>query len=182
MNIETGLLSTERITLRTLRKQDLPVLMKLISDSEPAYLTGEVYPVTEGKLEDFYNKNQATDTRIWFLIIDRKSGNIIGETGFLRIFYPWRTSDYSLIIWDRNFHGRGYGAETAGMMLEYGFNYLNFHRLAIGVVAENRNAVKFWKKVGFVEEGVQRDGFFSKGKFSDFIMMSMLESEYRFSR
>lgn len=33
---------------------------------------------------------------------------------------PWRTSDFSLVIWDRAYWGTGYGQETAKLMLDYG--------------------------------------------------------------
>ncbi|WP_225969063.1 GNAT family N-acetyltransferase [Treponema pedis] len=64
-------------------------------------------------------------------------------------------------------------------MLDYGFNSLNFHRIAIGVVGLNERGLRFWKGIGFKEEGKQKDGFFNNGEYSDFIMMYLLEEEYR---
>jgi len=172
-------LESERTKLRTVRKDDLNVLAELMSDREIASLCGEVYPVTEKSLDEFYQKCQTTQDRIWFVVIDRKTDTIIGETGFLRIFMPWRTADYSLIIWNRAHWNKGYGKEIASLMLDYGFNDLNFHRLAIGVVANNKRAVRFWKSIGFVEEGKQIDGYYTKGEYSDFVMMSLLEQNFR---
>ncbi len=172
-------LEGERIGLRTIKKSDLEYLEVLFSDRETAALIGEIYPMTEKNLQDFYDKCQDEKDRIWFVIVDKKSGKIIGETGFLRIFMPWRRADFSLIIWDKDFHGEGYGEETARLMLDYGFNTLNLHRLAVGVVGINRAALKFWKKIGFVEEGREIEGFFLEGAYSDFVMLSLLESNYR---
>jgi RimJ/RimL family protein N-acetyltransferase len=39
--------------------------------------------------------------------------------------------------------------------------------------------LKFWESIGFKKEGIQREGYFHNGKYSDFIMMSLLEDEYR---
>jgi len=168
-----------RIVLRTIQRCDLKELENLMSDREIGELSGEVFPMTERSMEDFYEKCQKTDDRIWFVIVDRETGKIIGETGFLRIFTPWRTADYSLIIWDKNYWKKGFGKETAELMLDYGFNSLNFHRLAIGVAGFNENGLKFWKSIGFNEEGKLKDGYFCKGKYHDFIMMSLIENEYR---
>ncbi len=172
-------LKSERIELRTIQRADLPLLMELMSDREIGLLAGEVHPMTEKGYEAFYERCQKTEDRIWFLIVDRKTNKIIGETGFLRIFMPWRISDYSLVIWDRNYWDAGYGQETAKLMLDYGFNYLNFNRLAIGVVGFNVRGLKFWKRVGFKEEGRQVDGYFCKGVYSDFIMMYLLQKDYQ---
>lgn len=172
-------LQSERIALRAIRKDDIQKLSELMSDREIGILSGEVYPMTEKGFEDLYQSCQETDNRIWFVIEDKETGKIIGETGFLRIFNPWRTCDYSLIIWDREYWNRGYGKETAKLMLEYGFNNLNMHRLAIGVVGFNIRGLKFWESIGFEKEGIQKDGYYCNGQYSDFIMMYLLEDKYR---
>lgn len=169
----------KRIVLKTVGKQDLAELENLMSDREIGELTGEVHPATQRATEEFYEKCQRTDERIWFLIVDVQTGKIIGETGFLRIFAPWRTADFSLVIWDRSFWRKGYAKETAALMLDYGFNGLNFHRLAIGVADFNADGLKFWKSIGFKEEGRLIDGYFCRGEYRDFIMMYMLEDDYR---
>lgn len=171
----------ERIKLRSVQKDDLKELAELMSDREIGVLSGEVYPMTEKEMGDFYDRCQKTDDRIWFVIIDKKTNSIIGETGFLRIFMPWRTTDYSLMIWNRKYWNKGYGKETAKLMLEYGFNSLNIHRMAIGVVGFNERGLRFWKSIGFKEEGKQKDGYFHNGEYSDFVMMYLLEEEYRVS-
>lgn len=172
-------LENKTIRLRTVDRGDLKALSLMMSNTDIARLSGEVYPITEQAMEEFYEKAQKTDERIWFLIETISSNKIIGETGFLRIFMPWRTADYSLIIWEKDYWGKGIGTAVANMMLDYGFNYLNLHRGAIGVVECNKRAIRFWKNMGFLEEGKQVDGFFSQGKYSDFVMMRMLEDEYR---
>jgi RimJ/RimL family protein N-acetyltransferase len=47
------------------------------------------------------------------------------------------------------------------------------------LLAINENALRFYEKVGFKREGVQRDGYFHNHRYYDFIMMSILEDEYR---
>lgn len=172
-------LESERIGLRPLEKDDLPALLKLMTNRKLGELTGEIFPLTEKELYEFYERCQKTDNRVWFLIIDKESQNIIGETGLLRISYPWRTSDFSLIIFDQNYWGNGYGKEASQLMLDYAFHSLNLNRLGIGVVGFNERALKFWKSIGFVEEGIQREGYFCRGEFSDFIMMSLLYKDYK---
>ncbi len=172
-------LENETIRLRTIEKEDLKTLSLIMANIDIARLSGEVYPITEKEMQEFYERTQKTDERIWFVIETKSSNEIIGETGFLRIFMPWRTADYSLIIWKKDYWGKGIGTTVANMMLDYGFNYLNFHRVAIGVVEHNERAIRFWNSIGFIEEGKQVDGFYSEGKYSDFVMMRMLENEYR---
>jgi len=172
-------LEGSRVILRTVKKSDLEELDAIMDDWKMLALTGSVYPNTEKELAEGIERCQETSSRIWFVIVDKETNKIIGETGFLRIFMPWRTSDFTLEIWNKNYWGKGIGKEVAELMFEYGFNLLNLHRLAIGVVEENDKAIKFWKKIGFREEGKQIQGYFSNGKYSDFIIMSFLEDQYR---
>jgi len=172
-------LEGSRVYLRPVEKDDLRTFSEWVNDGEIRALIGEVYLMTERGLEEFYEKAQRTEDTIWFVIVDKEKDLVIGETGFLRIFYPWRTADFSIIIGKKEYWRKGIGKEVAGLMLEYGFNSLNFHRLSIGVVGFNERALMFWESIGFRKEGVQRDGYLHNGKHSDFIMMSLLEDEYR---
>ncbi|HPH96091.1 MAG TPA: GNAT family protein [Anaerolineaceae bacterium] len=172
-------LEGQRIYLRPYKKTDFAALDALLDDRGIQILTGSVYPISEKELEERIERCQKIDDQIWFVVIDKETDQIIGETGFLRIFMPWRTTDFSLEIWNKNFWGKGYGKEVAGLMFDYGFNFLNFHRMSIGVVEKNERAMRFWKSIGFKEEGRQIEGFFSEGVYSDFVMMAILENDYR---
>ena len=88
-------------------------------------------------------------------------------------------SDLSIILGDKNAWGQGYGTEAINLLLDYAFGFLNFHRVALGVVSFNEKALHFYEKVGFKREGVQRDGYFYNHRYYDFIMMSILEDDYR---
>ena len=52
-------------------------------------------------------------------------------------------------------------------------------RIAIGVVGSNSRALRFYENLGFKREGLQRDGYYYDHHYEDFVMMSMLENEYR---
>ena len=53
------------------------------------------------------------------------------------------------------------------------------HRVSIGVVALNTSALKFYKKMGFRQEGVLEEAYYYKGAYSDFVMMRILSREWR---
>jgi len=109
-----------------------------------------------------------------------KDGDIlIGEAGLLRMFPAWRTTDLSIILREKKYWGLGYGSEAVRLLLDYAFGCLSFHRVAIGVVGFNQRAIRFYEKIGFEQEGVQRDGYFYDHRYFDFVMMSILEDEFR---
>jgi diamine N-acetyltransferase len=94
------------------------------------------------------------------------------------MFRPWRSTDMTIIIGEKDAWGKGYGTEVGHLLLDYTFGQLGFHRVSIGVVGFNKRALKFWESLGFKKEGVRRDEYYYVNEFSDCIMMSILEDDY----
>ncbi len=175
----TPFLCGERVYLRPVEKEDIPLLRVWMNDPEMRRLTGEVMPVSQSGADQFLERIKNDENRVWFSVVLRENEHLIGETGLLRIFYPWRTADLTIIIGDKFCWGKGYGRETILLLLNYAFGALGLHRIAIGVVGFNERALRFYEKIGFKREGIQRDGYFNNHCFSDFVMMSILEDEFR---
>ncbi|NYZ76666.1 GNAT family N-acetyltransferase [Candidatus Micrarchaeota archaeon] len=169
----------KRVYLRPLAKEDLVYLRKWSDDAEIRGLTGEVASMSEADAEKFLEKVRADTERAWFMVVIKENSRVIGEAGLLRMFPAWRTTDMSVIIGEKEEWGKGYGTETILLLLDYAFRQLNFHRVAIGVVGFNERAIRFWEKVGFRKEGIERDGYYYDHKYYDFVMMSILDDEFR---
>jgi RimJ/RimL family protein N-acetyltransferase len=166
------------VYLRPLESSDLPVIRQWANDPTVRALTGEVLPMSEASASDFLERVRTERDRVWFAVVLR-DGPMIGEAGLLRMFHAWRTTDLTLIIGDSTAWGKGFGTQAIRLLLDYAFGYLSFHRVAVGVVGFNERALHFYESVGFRREGVQRDGYFHDHRYHDFVMMSMLEHEYR---
>lgn len=172
-------LNGDNIYLRPIEKDDLETLRSFINDPEIRKLAGIVTPETELMSQEFYNKTNDDSSRIWFVVVLKENDQIIGEAGLLRMFPSWRTTDLTIIIGDKSEWGKGYGEEATILLMDYAFGYLNFHRISIGVVGFNERAIKFYEKIGFKKEGKQRDGYYYNHQYHDFVMMSILDNEFR---
>jgi RimJ/RimL family protein N-acetyltransferase len=75
--------------------------------------------------------------------------------------------------------GRGYGGRIYEAMMCYAFDHLNIHRLWLAVLSTNQYAMRLYEKWGFKEEGRYREAIFRHGQYRDYILMSILEHEYR---
>lgn len=176
-------LSGENIYLRPIEPDDMPLFKRWMNDPETRGLVGEVFPSAPTDVSEWMDRvMKQSETRVWFAVVLKDGDRVIGETGLLRMFYPWRTTDMTIIIYDSEARGKGYGREAVELMFDYAFGYLNFHRISIGVVGFNENALRFYERLGFKVEGVQRDGYYYNHRYYDFVMMSILEDEYRARR
>jgi diamine N-acetyltransferase len=168
-------LTTGDVVLRPLEERDLPHLIRWSEDPDLRWLTGETAPMDEEEARAFREKVRTEESRRWFAVT--VGGRIIGEAGLLRIFPAWRTTDVSIILGEER--GKGYGTQAMRLMLDLAFRELGMHRVSIGVVGFNEVALGFWESLGFSKEGVQRDGYLLEDGFHDFVMMSLLEEEWR---
>jgi len=75
--------------------------------------------------------------------------------------------------------GKGYGTQVLNGILEYWFDHMNFHRIWLCVLETNHVAMKLYENVGFKEEGTMRKAIWRGGQYRDYIIMSILEEEYR---
>ena len=169
----------DQVCLRPPEGDDLPLICKWANDPEIRGLTGEVLPTSMKRAAEFLEKIHTEKERVWFSVVLKDKNRLIGEAGLLRMFYPWRTTDLTLIIGEKDCWGKGYGTEAILLLLDYAFGYLNFHRVSVGVVGFNERALQFYQKVGFKKEGVQRDGYYYNHEYHDFVMMSILKEEFR---
>ncbi len=99
-------LVSERILLRPLSRDDLPYIQKWSRDAELRRLTGEVASMSRTGVQKWYKELLADKDRTWYAIVLRKSGRVIGEAGLLRIFWPWRNTDMSIIIGEKDEQGK----------------------------------------------------------------------------
>jgi RimJ/RimL family protein N-acetyltransferase len=150
-----------------------------MNDPELRGLTGEVMPIDTAGVDKYYEQIRKDTHRVWFAIVRKDTHAVIGECGLLRMFYAWRNTDLSIILGEKSERGQGYGKEAILLLLDYAFGFLNFHRVSIGVVGFNTAALHFYDQIGFQREGIQRDGYYYDHAYSDFVMMSLLEDEYR---
>lgn len=103
----------------------------------------------------------------------------IGTAGLHSHRELYRSWEARWLIFDPECIGRGIGTEAVKMLTGYAFDFLNAHRVWLGVSAENIGAIKCYEKAGYIREGVLRDEIWNRGKYVDAIRMSLLEYEWR---
>jgi len=74
---------------------------------------------------------------------------------------------------------KGYGGEAIEWILKWAFEMRGLHRVSIGYMAWNLDAGRLYERLGFVEEGRERECFFFEGGWWDKVVLGMLEGEWR---
>jgi RimJ/RimL family protein N-acetyltransferase len=76
------------------------------------------------------------------------------------------------------YRGRGFGPEMINWALDWGFRCGRLHRVEIGAFEYNPNAVRLYRRLGFREEGVERERLWWERRWWGVWRGSMLEGEW----
>jgi RimJ/RimL family protein N-acetyltransferase len=82
------------------------------------------------------------------------------------------------LLGNKKFWGGGYGEEAAKLIVEYGFQRLNLHRIYCGTLEENEGMKKLAKKLAMREEGLRREAIFKNGVYQSILEYGVLKDEY----
>lgn len=167
------------VILRERRLEDASFFAYWFNQPKVMFQCGFTEPTDEEHMRKYISKK--AEDAVWFTITDL-SGKIIGETGLIRMWPAWHCTDLSIIIPVPEAQNKGYGTEAIRLMLDLAFGEYEMNRVAIGVVGQNIEALAFYEKIGFIKEGIQEQGYYYNGEYSDFIMMRILKSEWKCPR
>lgn len=133
-----------------------------------------IYPVSATK--DYIEKQLKSS--YYFSILTRKECKMIGFLEVDGINWPAREGWVGIGIGDREFRGKGYGTDAMRLALRFAFLELNLNRVSLTVFEYNQRGIRSYEKVGFKEEGKERQALERDGKRWDMIFMGILKSDW----
>lgn len=175
-------LTGEKALLRPFTEEDVPVMLRVLADPEVIRLTGSpTEEFGEERLRSWYgSRNEQTD-RLDLGIVDRASGELVGEA----VLWEWdrhnRNCSFRILIGPAG-RDRGLGTEAVRLILGYAFERLGLHRVSLWVFAHNPRARRAYEKAGFVTEGVERQSLWQDGEWIDAVRMAVLAPEWAVHR
>ena len=177
----TVFLQGDKVYLRGLNKKDFhgPYFDWLNDPKVTRYLQSGLFPNSKEKMRDNYKQYVSGNGQLFLAIIDKKNKKHIGNIKLGPINWVHRFSEFGILIGEKKYWGKGFGYEATRLLLDHAFDKLNIHRIRLGVVDENKSAIRSYLKLGFKIEGKAREQFFIDGKYRDVIYMGVLEDEYR---
>ena len=168
----------DKIYLRALEKEDMELMAKWFNNPEIRHFFPANKPTTIEHWKNWFEKEEKNENSIYLGIAKQEDDKLIGYTNFIDINWSHRiTKEFGIIIGEKDDWNKGYGEEAIKLMLHYGFNSLNFHRIELGAMEYNERALHIYEKVGFKKEGTKREAWFIDGKWHDVIVMSILKDE-----
>jgi RimJ/RimL family protein N-acetyltransferase len=112
-----------------------------------------------------------------YAIVERSSGELLGNCGLMEIDHLHRTAEIGIFIGEDAMRGKGYGSEALRLLADYAFNVLNINNLMLRTYDYNGRGLSSYRSIGFKEIGRRRQAHFYGGIYHDIIYMDLLASD-----
>ena len=172
----------DRIYLRPLELDDIDPVVSWLNDEEIRECLGKTSPLNRIREKEYLEKLYKDDRNVVLGIMLKEGDQLIGVTGLHDISIPHGRAELGIFIGDKSCWSEGYGPEAINLMLGYGFDQINLHRVYLVVLEFNKRAVRAYEKVGFKMEAAFREHGYRNGKYCDDCFMGILRSEWREGR
>jgi len=136
------------------------------------------YPNNLDEQAKYFEKLLGSRTDVVLAIVDKASGEHIGNIGLHRIDPIHRTAYLGIVIGEPKAWRRGIGAKSWRVITDYGFRILNLHKVCATVVDGNEASLKCALGAGYAIEGRQCQQIFKNGQYRDLITVGVLRTDW----
>ena len=169
----------ELVALGPQRRDLLPLYQRWINDfATLRNLGAPLQPMTAEAEERWYDGRLVAEREVGFTIYEVSTWRPIGNTGLHGLDHQHKTAEFGILIGEPACRGKGYGTETARLMLDYGFTALGLHSMLLRVFEDNLAGQRAYEKAGFRVCGRRRQCHFMGGRYWDEISMECLATEF----
>ena len=168
------------VNLRAPEMTDLERNHRWINDGEVTRFLAARYPMSlaaeEAWMRDVAGKMMSFESV--FFAIETKDGRHIGNTNLFNVQAENSCAELGIMVGEKDCWSQGYGTDALRLLLRFGFEEMNLHRIALNTYSFNERAIACYRKVGFVDEGRMRDRIYTEGAYHDLLWMSVLRGEW----
>jgi RimJ/RimL family protein N-acetyltransferase len=175
-----NLLSGTNVRLTAIRDEDLIHIENWFSRVEflRFYDMMPAIPQTSKEVKEGIEYYMNSKEKYIFAIRPIDSDKIIGVTGFDDIIWSNGVATIFIGIGESEYSGKGLGKEAFKLILDFGFNELNFYRIQLNVIEYNKTAIKLYEGTGFIREGAYRRFIYRDGQRFDLYLYGLLKDEW----
>lgn len=169
-----------KVVLSHYHKQDGEKLADLQwSESFLSTLSDDmIHPFTPNDWEKQFTDTSDNNENVQFTIRKAYDDSLVGFVALFNINIRNHSIELAIGLPDPKDRSKGYGTEALNLILDYGFNNLNLHKIKLSVYPFNTGAIKAYTNVGFVKEGTSKNEVFYGGKWVDIDQYAIFQEDW----
>jgi diamine N-acetyltransferase len=156
----------------------LPLCERWFNDLETSRTLGvNWHPITT-KVKGRYLDQMLVSDQPPFVVHDLDTLTPVGLCGLDDINHVDSTAEFSIVIGDRGFQGKGIGTEATRLTLQYAFDVLGLYNIWLQVSANNPAAIRVYEKAGFKHIGIRRKSVRVGREYLDDVYMDAIADDF----
>jgi len=169
------ILRGKKIILRPIEIPDAEQTLKFHQDLKGmSDMAGFILPVNMENekywINNLYPQNKRSS--IYFGICEKNNRErLVGYLSVKNINQIDRTAEFGIYI-EKESRKKGFAKDSITVFIAYLFFEINLRKITLFVLEENKSAIKLYKSMGFVQEGLMRDQCWKNGNYMDLLIMS----------
>ena len=116
---------------------------------------------------------------LMFHLIEKETQQVIGWCGYHTWYTQHNRAELGYVLTDDAAKGKRYMSEALPVVLRYGFDTMQLHRVEAFIGVDNEASIKLVKRHGFVQEGCLREHYCVNGVNEDSLVFGLLQHEYQ---
>lgn len=164
----------KNIILQAISNNDIAFINELRNDWENKKMTlGIRFPISYDSDVNWYERicTDHSNKNVFFMIKYKDSNQNIGLVQLVNIDWINRFSYVGIQI-IKSEYGKGIGATTINLIVEYAFKVLNLRKILAEIVAYNVASTKMFEKCHFVVTGILKKHIYYDNDFHDLMIYS----------
>lgn len=133
----------------------------------------ETRETTIEDLKQYIQSKKENPNCLFFGIFLKENDKHIGNVKLEPIDFEEKTSYFGMLIGEKEQWGKGLGTEATRLAVDYAFNVLHLKKIMLGVIAENKAAIRVYEKTGFQIERVNKEKIKHGSEVYDQIIMGI---------
>lgn len=170
------ILESSRLLIKPVEEEDIDQLLEFRWERDT--MAQSIHdPISQARQLAWFKSLTDKDLAFSVFAKDSQPPTLIGTAGLYDISTRHQRACFRVRL-GRVARGKRLGLEAARMVIEYGFQTLNLHKVFIDQFPENEASVRFFTRLGGVREGLLREHYYQDGRFRDAAVVGVLKDEF----
>ncbi len=169
------------VGLRAIEESDLSLLLEWRNKPDFRKYFREYRELSFSQQKNWFLQKVMNDkSTVMFAIVDLTTNELVGACGLCYIDFINQNADFSIYIGKDNLYiDEKYAIDAARVMMKYGFEELNLHRLWTEIYSIDEAKKKMFASLGFELEGVHKETHWTGNHWVDSFYYGFVNNKSR---
>ena len=169
----------EIIDLGPINLEHVNLYTKWGNDPDVRRYARNTFPWNLEEVKKWFEQQKESGKRdVTFEIWHKKDKKPIGTARFDSINWLDRNANIFTSIGEPEYWGQGIGPEAAKLLVDYGFEELNFHKIHACINAPNKRSLRTAEKVGLKFEATLKEQVYIEGEYVDEVKLAIFKKDW----